>query len=85
MSVRRSLVASKTRPNCLVRLGCSSEGSAENGILRRKYLQRQLPGSTSTERGIFVKNTLDYIGALGLYENVCLSKVTLSVVGIMLR
>ena len=64
----------KTRPNCLVRLGCSSEGFAENDILRRKCIQRQLPGSTSTIRGILVKNTLDYIGALGLYANVCLFK-----------
>ena len=71
MSVRRSLVASKTRPNCLVRLGCSSEGSAENGILRRKYLQRQLPGSTSTNEAFLLK-LHSYIGALGLYENVCL-------------
>ena len=84
MSVRRSLVASKTRPNCLVRLGCSSEGSAENGILRRKCLLRQLPGSTSTNEAFLLK-LHSYIGALGLYENVCLLKVTLSVVGIMLR
>ena len=82
--IRRSLVASKTRPNCLVRLGCSSEGPAENGILRRKYLLRQLPGSTSTKEAFLLK-LHSYIGALGLYENVCLLKVTLSVVGIMLR
>ena len=84
MSVRHSLVASKTRPICLVRLGCSSEGSAENGILRRKCLLRQLPGSTSTNEAFLLK-LHSYIGALGLYENVCLLKVTLSVVGIMLR
>jgi len=71
-------------PICLVRLGCSSEGSAENGILRRKYLLRQLPGSTSTNEAFLLK-LHSYIGALGLYENVCLLKVTLSVVGIMLR
>ena len=72
----------ETRPICLVRLG-GSVGIAENDILRRKCIQRQLPGSTSTIRGVLVKNTLVYIGALGLYANVCLSKVTLSVVGII--
>ena len=71
-------------PICLVRLGCSSEGLAENGILRRKCLLRQLPGSTSTNEAFLLK-LHSYIGALGLYENVCLLKVTLSVVGIMLR
>ena len=71
-------------PICLVRLGCSSEGPAENGILRRKYLLRQLPGSTSANEAFLLK-LHSYIGALGLYENVCLLKVTLSVVGITLR
>ena len=48
------------------------------------YIQRQLPGSTSTNEAFLLK-LHSYIGALGLYENVCLLKVTLSVVGIMLR
>ena len=62
----------KTRPNCLVRLGCSSERSAENDILGRKCcIQRQLPGSTSTNEAFLLK-LHSYIGALGLYENVCL-------------
>ena len=44
--IRRSLVASKTRPICLVRLGCSSEGIAENDILRRKCAFRDsYPGA----------------------------------------
>ena len=52
--IRRSLVT-RNMANLLSQARVSSEGSAENGILRRKYLQRQLPGSTSTERGILVK------------------------------
>ena len=72
-------------PICLVRLGCSSEGLAENGILGRKCAFRDsYPGALVLMRHS-CKNTLDYIGALGLYANVCLSKVTLSVVCIMLR
>ena len=43
------------------------------------------PGALVLYEAFFVKNTLIYIGALGLYVNVCLLKVTLSVVGIMLR
>ena len=50
----------------------------ENVAFRDSY-----PGALVLMRH-FVK-LHSYIGALGLYENVCLLKVTLSVVGITLR
>ncbi len=49
----------ETRPICLVRLGCSSVGSAKNDILRRKCAFRDsYPGALVLNEAFFVKITL---------------------------
>ncbi len=58
----------ETRPTCLVRLGCSSERSAENDILGRKCTFRDSYPRALVLNEAFLLKIHSYIGALGLYE-----------------